>query len=661
MFESPLLPHVDRPAPLLELTVAPTPAADLEPVDDLLAGVAEVDLTPPPGMPKAGHSKNARDGNGFRSRIRSRVIHLRRGTQSLALVQNDLLGGSSLVHHLVARAVAEDTDVRLPGLFMGATHTHAGPGQYHGSEFFNRNASNRGGFDPAYTQLVVDQIAHAVRRAVASRRPARAAFGATEVWGLTRNRSHEAYVRNETVIDKRTDAHRKFASVNPWLHLLRVDGAAAGGGFEPLGAMVIFSVHGTGISQRDRSYNADIWAYLVGELGHRIEGATGTRPVVGAVEGTHGDVAPAVRPGILVFPETERVGRQIGVAAAELHQRLEGKLRSDLELAAGFREVDLDRSSRVDGVTLPEPATGAACLAGAHENVTPVLHRIPPFAPNHPKPGARGPHGAKWVVGSRWLQSRLLPIESYLRVLPFHVLRIGPTMIVGLPWEVTVESGRRVEAAVRATIGSAAATGVDQIAVSSLADEQINYLTTPEEYGLQRYEGGNTTYGPNSQPFATAHAARLASEVVRGGSVADHLALRRWRMHTHRYLAGPDGIAVGRRQLGEPFYVDPTADEDGYWQLTWRDVSPGDLAWNEPLVRVEVADGRGGWEPARREGRLVDDQGWWLGLTHLGPDSVSGHRYAVRWYDPPLGERPAHRFVLAANGRQPRYEATPFG
>jgi len=145
---NPLLPFVESDAQRVLLEVRPPDAPDLTHVTGLLAGAAEVDITPPPGMPKAGHSANAQTGTGFRTRLRAHVLHLRAGTTSLALVQCDLLAGSAIVAQLVAQAVAADTDVRLPGLFMGATHTHAGPGQFHGNELMNRYSSNHPGIRP---------------------------------------------------------------------------------------------------------------------------------------------------------------------------------------------------------------------------------------------------------------------------------------------------------------------------------------------------------------------------------------------------------------------------------------------------------------------------------------------------------------------------------
>jgi neutral ceramidase len=654
--DSPLVPFAEAGARRVSFELRPVAEAPLPNVIGLLAGAAEVDITPPPGMPKAGHSRNAHNGNGFRTRLWAHVLHLRCGTTSVTLLQCDLLAGSAVVQHLVAQALA-DTDVRLSGLFMGATHTHAGPGQFHGNALMNRFSSNHPGFDPAWTNWLVDRIAGAVRSAVQTRRPARIATGVTEVWGLTRNRSLESHLRNENAENRSTAAQRKYAAINPWLHLVRVDAQAPDGGTEPLGAMVVFSVHGTGISAHDHSYNADVWAYLKGELRTHIVRSTGSRAVVGAVEGTHGDVAPAVTPGLLVYPEAERVGRGIGAAAAELFDRLEGELRPEVNLSAGLREIDLTTRPTLGGIQLPPPAFGSATIAGAHENTTAVIHRVPPFAPNHGKRNGSGPHGAKWIPGGRVLHDLIVKPASFPSVLPVQALVIGKTMIVGLPFEITVESGRRVAAAVRAQIeGISATTGIEHIAVSSLANEQFCYLTTPEEYSLQRYEGGNTLYGPKSQLFVAAAAGALAGDLLRTGSICEPLPARRVDFAAKRFLARPSGVSVTAQGLGEVVFTDPTGTEDGYWQFGWRAGAPADLCWHEPLVRVEMRTPDGGWTPATAAGVVIDDQGYHVGVTHLGADKAAGtgaHRYAARWYTGYTGPARPHRFVVTSASSAP--------
>src|SRR5690606_2129672 len=190
-----------------------------------------------------------------------------------------------------------------------------------GTDFYNHHASNKAGFDPAWTQFLVERISAAVIEAHDTRGPARVAVGSTEVWGLTRNRSHDPHVQNTTVTDKRRDPQRKWVAVNPLLHLLRVDRVTESGATAPLAAAAVFSIHGTGVPQRAHEYNADVWAYLTGELGDRVERTHGVRPVVGAMEGTHADVAPALHPGQAGHPEARRIGRGIGAEAAELYDR----------------------------------------------------------------------------------------------------------------------------------------------------------------------------------------------------------------------------------------------------------------------------------------------------------------------------------------------------
>src|SRR5690606_32701939 len=187
-----------------------------------------------------------------------------------------------------------------------------------------------------------------------------------------------------------------------------------------------------------------------------------------------------------------------------------------------------------------------------------------------------------------------------------------------------------------------------------------SYCTTPEEYGEQRYEGGHTLYGPATQPFVTAHAARLAAATVREGLVCDVTPARTFDLHHHRYLAAAQGPVVDRAVAGPATFADAAATADPHWEQQWWDVAPGRLAWPEPLVRVEMADGDdGAWVPAVAHGRRVDDGGCDVEVVHLGAGD-RGHRYAVRWWDPGFRAGRRHRFVLCANASRPELVGDPF-
>lgn len=199
--------------------------------------------------------------------------------------------------------------------------------------------------------------------------------------------------------------------------------------------------------------------------------------------------------------------------------------------------------------------------------------------------------------------------------------------------------------------------------VSSLVNEYWGYVATEEEYGRQFYEGGHTLYGPNTERFLSAQAAQLASGAI-GANVYCDVADRRWDLATTRYLPvapATSGALVERRFTAKARFSDPTEVDDAVWEQRWIDVAPAGLAWHEPLVRVEQSDDDGAtWEPAvGHQGRLVDDQGWSLEVSHLGPDD-GVHRYRVRWHHPTHRFGRRHRFVLLANAGRPEVHGEPF-
>jgi hypothetical protein len=72
-----------------------------------------------------------------------------------------------------------------------------------------------------------------------------------------------------------------------------------------------------------------------------------------------------------------------------------------------------------------------------------------------------------------------------------QVLRVGDRILLGTPGEPTVEMGRRFRDAVEPVLPQ----GVVEPIVVGLANDYIGYMTTPEEYQMQHYEGGHTVFG----------------------------------------------------------------------------------------------------------------------------------------------------------------------
>ena len=112
----------------VRLTLSASPEQDLPEIAGLLAGAAEADITPPPGMPKAGHSRNAHTGTGSARGCGPASCTCAAGRTALTLVQNDLLAGSAVLQHLVAQACADLGRAPDPGCSSARRTPTPGPG-----------------------------------------------------------------------------------------------------------------------------------------------------------------------------------------------------------------------------------------------------------------------------------------------------------------------------------------------------------------------------------------------------------------------------------------------------------------------------------------------------------------------------------------------------
>ena len=72
----------------------------------------------------------------------------------------------------------------------------------------------------------------------------------------------------------------------------------------------------------------------------------------------------------------------------------------------------------------------------------------------------------------------IVPVGSFPKSVPLMVVRVGDRMIASLPGEPTKEAGARVRHDV---LRASAAAGVRRVVIAGLANEYINYITTPEE------------------------------------------------------------------------------------------------------------------------------------------------------------------------------------
>lgn len=619
---------------------APLPVG--EQAQALLGAALEVDITPPPGLPKAGFSTWAHYGDGFRTRLKARVFYLRaKGGEPLVLVQSDLLAGSAILHAALSQRLAAVSEIAPQNLVLAANHSHAAPGQYFASDFYNKHASNAAGFDPRWFEFLAQRIETAILQARDQLRPARLAVGQREIWGQTRNRTLAAYRRNPGMAGQ-----DEMRAINPYLTLVRIDLQDADGQYRPHGAFSSFSIHGTAIGADTGFYHADVWAYIANELAWRVQLAYDLphKPVHGAFEASHGDVAPNIAPGQLGFAEARRVGSAIAAQAFSLFRQLDGQLQTQVELRSALRQLDVRQQPRIANAQLCPPAVGAALAAGAHEHRSPLLWRLPFIQPGQPRRFfSQGCQGGKHWLGGRWLQPLILPTEEFPQRLLLQTLQIGDSYWAMLPFEVTVISGRLISQQLHQSL-TKAGRQAKALVVSSVANGYSGYVTTPEEYALQHYEGGHSLYGPQTAPFLALHSARLLDEMLADGNFADLPPSRDFSLASASFWPRPAGQAQPR-QLLQPAQLLSERGER-YWRVRWQDQPRAAMAFEQPLLQIETHR-HGTWQPLERDGRLEDDQGFDLAVRWLG-----GNRYEARWYRPENAAQP-YRLRIAARAGQP--------
>ncbi|CAN1275665.1 Neutral ceramidase 2 [Linum perenne] len=114
-----------------------------------------------------------------------------------------------------------------------------------------------------------------------------------------------------------------------------------------------------------------------------------------------------------------------------------------------------------------------------------------------------------------------LPYDWAPAILPVQIMRVGQLVILNVPGEFSTMAGRRLRDAVRVlliSVGGKEFSNV-HIVISGLTNTYSQYVTTFEEYQVQRYEGASTLYGPNTLSAYIQEFKKLATAMVRGQPV----------------------------------------------------------------------------------------------------------------------------------------------
>jgi neutral ceramidase len=627
-----------------------------------VAGVGKVDLTPPPGLPLFGYSKiRAQSAAGFHTRLYARAVYLEDASgERVALVQCDLGAISALLHHQVAQTITQETGITVDRLLLGATHTHAGPGGYFGEVFYNHWGSNAPGFDPDILAFLVERIAQAVQEAYRTRAPAQLAIGQTSIYGLTHNRSLEAYNNDQSHLapdQAPSTLPPDYQAIDPTFTMLRID-RVVGAGTQPLGAFTNFAMHGTVLAPDNDLYSGDVHAVAERALEWAIQRRYGVQgEVVHALtNGAEGDVSPAfTRQGVA---EAERLGLALATRAFDLFVTLDTRLTTAVQLRRHYEEVSLRDGHSVDQQEVCQRAmVGSPVLGGSEEGQSALLREL--FPETHEGARRSLPEGCHtWKLKALDFLQDLIPETDFPTLLPLQTIRINELLLVTVPGEMTTEMGQRVK---RAVLQAAQHTnqGIAQVAIVGLANQYMSYFATPEEYELQHYEGASTLYGPASGPFIAARLERLVAQM------ADTSVRPAVPLHS-TFHPGPEiryfpeaQLMQGEREAGRVKVDHSTTPPTVHF--VWQDTTPGAIQFDLLLVRLETQDRNGHWVSLLVDHVPVDDRGLRLEVRYLRDAELPGTgEWQATWYPQTPLPGGLLRFAIAAREELPALHSAPF-
>lgn len=625
-----------------------------------------MDITPPPGMPMAGFSMFSCTSIGVRTKLKARILYVKPKKESaVVLVQCDLLSGSLLIHHRVAELVAPLTDVEAGAISIFGTHTHSGPGNFFENKMYNNSASNKPGLDDNYFDFCSKQIADGIIKACGERKPARIATGETEIFGATINRALPPYLANDNIKNLK-ETPNALKAINPKLYMIRLDVLEKEQTFKPLGAFTSFSMHpNTNPAELGCLYSGDITGFISREVEAGIKKRYRTlwNPILAAANGTHGDCnANHSQARVENYKDHKNLAHLISEKTLALFYSLDNQLKTDAEIKFRAREINILKAPELDGIRISSRGyAGMSVPAGAlgRGRITP-FYKIWLFRPGRPrKLFTKGSQGHKRILLGP-LQRLFISKTDIGHLLLAQVIQIADILLIPLPWEVTQEAGRRIGQTVKTMSKTSGLRGIKKTVICDTSNGYIGYLTTPEEYTLQFYEGGSNFYGPNTCAYVAAQVGHVAEDLALKGTGSELPEKWEFSLPTKSYFP-EDRLATGKRAIKKEPVLHKKGDlEESFWSFQWYDVSPSQIEFHRPLVKIETSLDSTKWMPFEVEEISVDDEGSDIAIICRNKSSAENMGlYEARWHNPCFNGN-YYRFAISPRGNQDTLYSSAF-
>ncbi|MET8710834.1 neutral/alkaline ceramidase [Streptomyces californicus] len=646
---------------------APSPASASDTAGEYLIGRGISDVTgeaAETGM--MGYSSFDQKTSGIHQRQRSRafVVVDRASGKRVVYVNADL----AMIFQSVRQGVLARLKERYGSLYgeenvlLSATHTHSGPGGYSHNVAYNLSVL---GFQKKTYRAIVDGITDSVAEAHQDLKPGTMSLGTGTLTNASVNRSRAAFDRNPAA-----DRAAFPDAIDPAMTVLRF---RQGG--EDVGAINWFATHNTSITNKNTLISPDNKGYASYAWEHGHEGVRyldDTPGFVAAFPNTNaGDMSPNLnlKPGSGPTEDEFENARIIGERqldkAREIHR--------DAEPVAGgvdsrLAYVDMEDVT-VGGAYTPDgeehrtcPAVvGASTLAGSVEDGPAIpLFEEGMRTPIAPILEALRVDTPSWLAACQYPKASLIPTGLLSDVhpvtpkrLPLQIMKIGELHLVAAPGEFTIASGLRV----RRTVAERLGVPLDRVLLQGYANAYSQYVTTPEEYDTQNYEGGSTLYGRYTLPAYQQEYARIADS-LRAGTALDRGTAP--PDESGRQFTFQTGVVYDNPPSGKSFGSVLKAPEGSYARGS---TATAEFATGHP--KNDVRRGSTFLEVQRLENgtwkRVLDDGDWettyrWTRLNGLTGTSKA----TITWRIAPDTAPGAYRIVHHGDAKSLLGKITPF-
>jgi len=412
----------------------------------LLAGAAQIDITPPIGTPMTGYILRAGPSEGVHDPLFARALAFDDGVTRAAILMCDVL---ALDRHFVASSrvsVSAATGIPAQNILIAGTHTHSGP-----ATIFLRGC---GEVAEAWLDVLRSRAVAVCQQAVDSARPARIRAGRGRVASGVENR------------------RASDGPVDPELGVLCVEDRTGA----PIAVLINYACHPTFLSHQNRLFSADYPGFALARIHERTGAvalfATGAGGDIGPVpehrrpynpiDATPEPAASGGTATASAFRRAEALGAALADEALRVLPSLERRTSLGVQVASAIVELPLQTPPAVEELeqlAALHRAQMSEALMGAH----PLGARV---------------HGA--MLG--WAEDTLAAIrdERVAASVPAEaqVLVVDGIPLVGVPGEPFVEIGRSIKARARS----------ETVFVIGYANDDVGYIPTREAYARGGYE-----------------------------------------------------------------------------------------------------------------------------------------------------------------------------